>query len=692
MLAAVVALVVIGLGVFAVLGPGSERQPRLAGTGNIHPSEPVVELGEGVRVCQAVRVPAGTGAIEVPADQLPEPGFLQLAVYTPDSRQVARAATDERRAGWVRFVLDRTIEDGAAAGSICIRQTGGEPAAVFRGSLAGRAHLFRQSEPVDGDITFVYMRPGAESILAMVPVIAERIGRLREIGEGPMRAILLVAVVLAGIALSAFLLAGRLARRTVLCCALVAVLNAFAWGLLTPTFQTPDEVFHTSYVQDLAVKGSAPRPGDPPQLSPELIVVAGAAQTGAINFNPFGRPVWDAAQAREWEAALGQNPNTRNSGSNGNVIDYPPLYYATLVPAYAVAHALGFSTLGALTLMRAVSALYAGITVALIFLLILELFPGRRRLAVAIALVCAYQPVLVWISGGVNPDGALIALGTALFYLFARGFRRGLTPRLALALGLTMVAAYLVQIRSLGFGPGWALGMGLLLWRRTEPGRRWHAIGAVVLPAAAILAAYSALNVLVWDRPLIPGGIGAAASGEIAAPPTQPTSGILSYLWQYALPPVGSMTDFFHVPWTVKDMWVPMWVGKFGWYDYQFPNAVNRVALFFYAVVGVAALAALVPRLRRIPTARLLTVVYAALALGLVFAIARVAYPLRRGGPTIFEQARYVLPLISLYALAFALASTWLRRWARPALNAFVGVCVVHLLIAFELTIQRYYL
>ena len=59
------------------------------------------------------------------------------------------------------------------------------------------------------------------------------------------------------------------------------------------------------------------------------------------------------------------------------------------------------------------------------------------------------------------------------------------------------------------------------------------------------------------------------------------------------------MTDFFHVPWTVKDLWVPMWVGKFGWYDYQFPNPINRAALVVYFAVAIAAVAALVPLLRR---------------------------------------------------------------------------------------------
>jgi hypothetical protein len=135
-----------------------------------------------------------------------------------------------------------------------------------------------------------------------------------------------------------------------------------------------------------------------------------------------------------------------------------------------------------------------------------------------------------------------------------------------------------------------------------------------------------------------------------------------------------------------------MWVGRFGWYDYQFPNAVNRVALIFYLIVGVAAAAMLIRYLLRSVDARLLTIVYGLLAAGIVVAIARVSFPLRRTGTTIFEQARYLMPLVSLYALALALAATRLRRYAGPAVTVFVAVCVVQLLFAMEMTIARYYL
>ena len=77
-----------------------------------------------------------------------------------------------------------------------------------------------------------------------------------------------------------------------------------------------------------------------------------------------------------------------------------------------------------------------------------------------------------------------------------------------------------------------------------------------------------------------------------------------------------------------------------------------------------------------------------AVAAGLAGAIARAGYPLRVQGHQIFEQARYVMPLLALYALALALAVSLLRRRRRRWRSAsLVGVSAMHLLGAFILTV-----
>ena len=194
---------------------------------------------------------------------------------------------------------------------------------------------------------------------------------------------------------------------------------------------------------------------------------------------------------------------------------------------------------------------------------------------------------------------------------------------------------------------------------------------------------------LVWNLPIVPGAVGDAA----AAPTGRGTAGASSfatYLWQYFLPRTGSMTDFFHVAWTPKDFWTPLFVGRFGWFDYGFPTTVNTFAFVVYAVIAVAALVALVPRIRR---DALLVVVFALLTAGLLLAIARVGYPLRASGNFLFEQARYLLPLLGLYAFSLGLAFSLLRGRALVAVTSVaVVLSSVHLLGAFVLTVRRYYL
>ena len=57
-----------------------------------------------------------------------------------------------------------------------------------------------------------------------------------------------------------------------------------------------------------------------------------------------------------------------------------------------------------------------------------------------------------------------------------------------------------------------------------------------------------------------------------------------------------------------------------------------------------------------------------------------------------FQQARYLLPLLPLYAAAVALAARRLGRRLGPVVaGAFVAVAFGHVLLAQLLTISRFY-
>ena len=327
--------------------------------------------------------------------------------------------------------------------------------------------------------------------------------------------------------------------------------------------------------------------------------------------------------------------------------------------------------------------------------LLRELFPDRPLLTRRGRAVCAFQPVFTWISGGVNPDALLIPLGAVLFWLFARAFRRGLTLRLAVGLGLADGARAADEDRrrsAAARAP--CSGVALLLWRaRAVAGRRAAARLAAALAAGVARAAQR--------RPVEPAGaadglIGRGGVGEAAPRASRARrrgcSSFATYLWQYVLPRVGSMTDFFHSGWTPKDFWMPLFVGRFGWFDYGFPTGSTRSRSSIYAVIAVAALVALVPL-----AARRDAIVGADLRRALRRADRgdREAPAIRcaSGGNYLFEQARYVLPLLGLYAFALGLALSLLRRRALVAVTSIaVALSAVHLLAAFVLTVRRYYL
>ena len=217
----------------------------------------MLEPGQGL--CQDTRVPAGTRAVEVPLrDAAPGDGLRLRVLERRGGGRGRHARRPARGGGALRAAGDAAAD---VAGQVCLDQGDGASSA-FLGSLE-QCGLTQGGKPTPGGVSLAYYRPGEESLLAMAPEVARRIGFTRGHLGGAWRAVAIVILFAAGVALSAWLLAalarGRAPRRVALAVAGVAVLNSLAWGLLTPTFQVPDEPFHTSYVQDLAEHGEPPR-------------------------------------------------------------------------------------------------------------------------------------------------------------------------------------------------------------------------------------------------------------------------------------------------------------------------------------------------------------------------------------------------------------------------------------------------
>lgn len=648
-LAVLALLVAVGLAL-------SSSAPRLAGTNDVPAARMVVDVAPDQQWCQSgEQVPRDAAALELLVGTYGRPGPpLRWEVVGADGRTRAEAAVRGGYADGRRLRL----ELGDAAGdpaTVCVTNEGAE-----RLALAGRgaeAHMppglamTLDGEAVPGVVHARYLRAGSESWWAVAPLIAERMGRGSAAGAATPW-IALALLVTAAVAALAGLLCARVPG--VLACGVAGACAAAAWAFVTPALQVPDEPQHVAYAQYLAETG-APPPGGPGRVfSDEEARVFDALQANIVIGNPeTGRPPWTAAEDQAVEAALDAGLDRRSDGAVSNAVNNPPLYYGLQVIPQKLLD--GGDFLDRLLGMRLISALLAGLTSAFAFLFVRELLPRSPIAAVAGGLAVAFQPMLGFIGGGVNNDAALFAAGAAVLWLVARAFRRGLDLRVALGLGLALGLGVVGKATLLGFGPGLVVAAALLL-RRAPRVRRPAAIRAVLASgavAAVPVAVYLALNATAWSRAAWQGAGSAAATGTGQAV----TLGhFLSHVWQFYLPALPFMTPQFEGGYPLRDVWIKGLVGRFGWLDTELPG------FSYYLITGVMALvvaAAVLELWRRRHALRARwdeALGYAVLILGYLAFIHFAGFRGKLDNGFIFEQARYLLPLLAFYGAVVALA------------------------------------
>jgi 4-amino-4-deoxy-L-arabinose transferase-like glycosyltransferase len=487
----------------------------------------------------------------------------------------------------------------------------------------------------------------------------------------------------------------RTVPRAVWLCALVGFLNAAAWAVWTPPLQSPDEPVHVYYVQYLAETGKVPRPGPTKtQSDEEQAVEAGVHRTDIVG-NFFGRPLWTPPEADALQARLAEDLNRVGHGGDGGVGSYPPLYYAVLVVPYKLTEALGGDALDRLTAMRIGSALFAGLTVLFVTLFLRELVPRHRWAWLAGGLVCGLLPYFAFIAGSVNPDAGVAAAAAALFYFVARAFRTGLTPGVAVGLGLATAAATLTKLSGIGLVPGAALAAVLLVVRPAPLDRTAALRGMAIAAACAAVPVivYLSLDATVWDRPLLPssGGVGPPGAAVELRPGQRSTQGYLTFAWQYAFPQLGFMFDWFR-GWAPYDLWLSSWIGRFGWGDSGFkPWVVTCAGVVVLVLLGFGG-RALWTRRERVRARLPELLVYAALAGGLLFLLSWVGYGYRTTNGSTFEQGRYLFPLMALWGALIALGVAGFGRRFGPV----AAVTCVLLAVALDfggllIMIGRYY-
>ncbi|HSZ05707.1 MAG TPA: DUF2142 domain-containing protein [Solirubrobacteraceae bacterium] len=469
-------------------------------------------------------------------------------------------------------------------------------------------------------------------------------------------------------------------------CTLVAVLNAASWSFIVPPFQVTDEPDHFAYVKQLAETGNGPQLSAPNTYGPEEFYALKALRYTSIRLRAGAAAIFSEAEQHDLEVGLQTHRSPASTtGNAGTATDEPPLYYALESIPYTLD--LSGNLLERLQLMRLLSALLGGLTALFTFLFLREALPGVRWAWTVGTLGVALSPMFAMMSGAVNPDAMLFAVSAAIFYCLSRAFRCGLTKGSAIATGASIAIGFATKLSFLGLAPGAFLALAILAtrgWRTAgRQGLRAPAIAALIAASPAV--AYVAAKVLTSRHPF-----------ALATSAIHDLHGSLlnraNYIWQLYLPRLpGTRNDFPGLS-STRQIWFDGYVGKFGWLDTAFPGWVYTTALVVAVAIAGLLLHELVASRASLRARAGELAAYAAISLGMMALIGLSSYLVYPQKFAEYGQVRYLLPLLPLLAVIFALAARGAgRRWGPTAATLIVILFFAHDLFGQLQTIARFY-
>jgi 4-amino-4-deoxy-L-arabinose transferase-like glycosyltransferase len=471
-------------------------------------------------------------------------------------------------------------------------------------------------------------------------------------------------------------------------CALVALLNAACWSLVTPPFLALDEPDHFAYVQYLAESGHLPSSSSKEYSLEEQVALRDLHQE-MVRFRPERHTIFASAEQRRLESDLSKPFPRSGPGGAGVAASEPPLYYALQTIPYAIGS--GGSILVRLLLMRLLSAAMAGLTALFVFLFLREALPGVKWAWTVGGLGVAFGPLLGFSSSTVDPDALLFTISAAVLYCLARAFRRGLTQRSAIVLGALIASGLITKLNFAGIAPGVAVGL-ILLTRREARSVGASAYYRMLAPALAIGVSpgvlYGLIN-LLSNRPAF-GFLSGSLTSLTSA--NHSLSAALSYIWQFYLPRLPGMHNYFTGFSTTRQVWFRDTVGLYGWGDTTFPEWVYNVALVAVALIAALCVRTLVLNRAALRARASELATYAVMTAGLLMMIGASGYLALSIAATEFTDARYLLPLVGLWGVVLALAARGAgRRWG-PVVGALIIVLVIANDVFGQLqVIARYY-
>jgi 4-amino-4-deoxy-L-arabinose transferase-like glycosyltransferase len=470
----------------------------------------------------------------------------------------------------------------------------------------------------------------------------------------------------------------------------VAAIELACWITFAPPWQAPDEPAHFAYAQHLAEIGHPPTKSFPKTGAGSESTQQGSAESWLNLRTSLGqagvRPLSDDVDLKTWRQIEKTLPPTAKSDGYGPnaIAQNPPLYYAYEAIPYKVVGADHILT--TVFWMRAWTGLLFLLTVVFTWLAAGELLGRRRWLQALAAGAVALLPQLAYMGSVINPDTALATIWAAFTWLAIRLVRRGPSPGGILAMALVVALSIVTHGRGLPLAAPGALALVLSFARHRS--FAWRNLAAA---AAALVVVVLAL---AWAFHITATTGGSAYGGEanfVAGGFT--LKGFLNYVWQFYFPSLPGMNPKIGPAYGFDQVFVYSFFGTFGSLEVAFPAWVYDWLHTAELLGGAALLVCLWVRRRRVLRSWDVLLVMAATFVSLLFVLHFVAYRDMLGQPgDPVLVGRYVLPLISLWALGIATVAATLPRRFGLALATLVITAGALLQVAgLGMTVTRFY-
>lgn len=258
---------------------------------------------------------------------------------------------------------------------------------------------------------------------------------------------------------------------------LLGLMRGGFYAITVPPWQHPDEPTHFEHARYIAVTGQWPAWADVNLPLRQMI----ADSMRRFNFwrDPPPDPFDPAALAAPGISLIGISTAAQ-----------PRLYY--LLAALWLQPVLNFPVETQLYALRLLSVVLNLAALMCIYAAASEFFSGNFQLTMSASVFVLFQPMYTDIMSAVNNDVLINTLGCALFWVFARLYRRGWGWGRALAVGGLTLLAVLTKTTAVALVGAFIFSIGLYPWpERTQKmlklGLSVLALGGVVLIVAVFL-------------------------------------------------------------------------------------------------------------------------------------------------------------------------------------------------------------